>query len=145
MKRVSPKATAGFGLTLLMVLAFAVFFNLNFKTVVVNGDSMQPTLRPGQRVLVSKAYWLIGQIRRKDIVVVQDDKPDGYFIKRVYRLPGEVVDYPNIPSTHTLASGDYVVPDGYVYVLGDNRAASEDSRTFGPIPYSKIIGKVVVR
>lgn len=145
MTKVSRRATTGFGLTLVMVLAFAVFFNLNFKTVVVNGDSMLSTLKPGQRVLVSKAYWLIGPIRRKDIVVVQDETPDGYFIKRVYRLGGEVVDYPNVPSSHLLASGEYVVPENEVFLLGDNRGSSEDSRYFGPVPMSRIIGKVVVR
>lgn len=128
-----------------MVLAFALFFNLNFRTVVVEGDSMLDTLKPGQRVLVSKAYWLIGGIRKKDIVVVRDQSTGGYFIKRVYRLAGEIVDYPNVPSSHRLASGDYVVPEGHVYVLGDNREVSEDSRKFGAVPLARIIGKVVVR
>jgi signal peptidase I len=145
--RKKQKAMTGFTLTMVVALGFAVFFYMNFKTVVVSGESMLPTLKSGQRVLVSKAYWLIGPIRRKDIVVIADENPeneDGYIIKRVYRMPGEVVDYANVPAEHKLSDGDYVVPDGKVYLLGDNRPASEDSRKFGAVPLASIIGKVVV-
>ena len=86
--RKKTKAVTGFTLTMVMALGFAVFFYLNFKTVVVSGESMLPTFKSGQRVLVSKAYWLIGGIRPKDIVVIADENPentDGYLIKRVYK------------------------------------------------------------
>ena len=145
--RKKTKAVTGFTLTMVMALGFAVFFYLNFKTVVVSGESMLPTFKSGQRVLVSKAYWLIGGIRPKDIVVIADENPentDGYLIKRVYKMGGEKVDYANVPPEHKLADGDYVVPEGHLYVLGDNREHSEDSRRYGPIPINSVIGKVVV-
>lgn len=130
---------------MLLVLAFSVFFYLNFKTVQVSGVSMVPTFKDGQRVLVSKAYWLIGPIRNKDIVVISDDGPTGFMIKRVYKMAGETVDWKNIPDGHKIADGPFVVPEGTVFVLGDNRDQSEDSRRFGPVELEKILGKVVVR
>lgn len=129
------------------VLAFAVFFLLNFTTVVVSGPSMLPTFKTGRRLLASKAYWLVGGLRHDDIVVVREKDSHagtGYFIKRVYRLAGEKVDMVNIPRTWKLRQGPFTVPEGTVYVLGDNREVSSDSREFGPVELSRIIGKVVV-
>lgn len=137
-------AVRGFLVVLLFLLAFAIFFYKNFHRVVVSGQSMEPTLHDGQQVWVSKAYWLIGPIRKKDIVVLHDTGPTGYIIKRVYKMGGEQVDWANAPENHSLKLGPYVVPDGDVYVLGDNRMHSEDSRKFGPIDTSEILGKVVV-
>lgn len=132
---------------MIAVLAFAVFFLLNFTTVVVSGPSMLPTFKSGRRLLASKAYWLVGPLRKDDIVVVreaEEGQGTGYFIKRIYRLAGETVDMVNVPKTWRLAQGAYVVPKGTVYVLGDNREVSSDSRELGPIDISRIIGKVVV-
>jgi signal peptidase I len=138
------RALTGFGVTLLFILAFAIFFFLNFRTVVVSGDSMLPTFRSGQRVLVSKAYWLVGPIRRKDVVVMRAPEASEFFIKRVYRLPGEEVDLANAPRSWSLTWGEFRVPEGSVFVLGDNLPHSEDSRQLGPVPLRDIIGKVVV-
>lgn len=142
------QAFTGFGIVLLLVLGFVVYFFLTFKTVVVSGVSMLPTFRNGQRVLVGKAYWLIGPIRDGDVVVIREESPqnpDGYIIKRVYRMAGEVVDWINVPRRWRLAQGEFKVPEGTVYVLGDNREQSEDSRSFGPVDRNRILGKVVVR
>ncbi|MFZ4506930.1 MAG: signal peptidase I [Fimbriimonas sp.] len=138
----------GFGFGLLFVLAFAIFLLFTFKTVVVSGPSMEPTLPNGKKVLVSSAYWLVGDIRDKDIVVISENhprNPSGYIIKRVYALGGEKVNWRNVPDSWPLANGEYVVPKGEIYVLGDNREYSEDSRKFGSIPGSRILGKVIVR
>jgi signal peptidase I len=105
---------------------------------------MEPTLHTGQKVWVSRAYWLVGPIRDKDIVVVQDSNPDGFIIKRVYKMGGETVDWFNVPKNWTLAQGEYKVPSGQIYLLGDNREESEDSRAFGPRDISTVLGKVVV-
>ena len=132
---------------MIAVLAFAVFFLLNFTTVVVSGPSMLPTFKSGRRLLASKAYWLVGALRKDDVVVIREADPTagtGYFIKRIYRLAGETVDMVNVPRNYKLASGPYVVPSGTVYVLGDNREVSSDSRELGPIELSRIIGKVIV-
>jgi signal peptidase I len=140
------KAFTGFGVVLLFVLAFVLFFHFNFTSVVVSGQSMLPTLKNGKKVLVSKAYWLVGAIEDGNIVVIKGDKPSDYIIKRVYKLAGETVDTFNTPRNWLLSSSDgkgYKVPDGTVFVLGDNRAISEDSRLFGPVEMDRIIGKVV--
>jgi len=128
-----------------VLLAFAIYFHLTFTTVVVSGESMLPTLTNGQRVLTSRAYWLVGPIRDKDVVVIKDDGPTGYIIKRVYKMAGEIVDWYNVPDNVDFRDGEYKVPLGHVYVLGDNREVSEDSRRFGPVKVDDIIGKVVIR
>ncbi len=147
LSRMRRHAFTGFGAAMIGVLAFAVFFLLNFTTVVVSGPSMLPTFKTGRRLLASKAYWLVGPIRHDDIVVIREIDPNagtGYFIKRVYRLEGEKVDMVNVPRSWKLAQGEYVVPKNDLYVLGDNREVSSDSRELGPIDRSRIIGKVVV-
>jgi signal peptidase I len=128
-----------------LLLVIAVFFYFNFTTVIVSGHSMDPTFHTGQRLLACKAYWLIGGIRDNDIVVIKTDKPGEYIIKRVYKLGGEVVDWPNVPGDYRLITGEFHVPEGDVYVLGDNRPVSQDSRTFGPVPVDRVIGKIIRR
>lgn len=133
----------GFGVFLLFVLLFTVFFFFNFQTVEVKGDSMEPTFSSGQRLLVSRAYWLVGQIHRNDIVVVHNEDAE-YVIKRVYALGGDVVDPFNVPENYSLINGEYRVPPGALYLLGDNRPVSQDSREYGPIPAEEVLGKVIV-
>lgn len=139
------KVKTGFSLALLMILGIAVFYFLNFKTVVVSGQSMEPTFFSGRRLLASSAYWLIGGLKRNDIVVIKSEDSHEYIIKRLYRLEGEKVDWLNVPDDWSLTRGEYVVPKGHVFVLGDNRAVSEDSRKFGAVRLERVIGKVVIR
>lgn len=141
MKSTRKRAITGFGTILLLVLAFAIYFHFTFTTVVVSGDSMFPTLKDGQRVLTSRAYWIFGPLKEKDVVVIKDDGPAGYLIKRIYRMAGRSVEWSLAPLGSAL--DDFQVPPGTVYVLGDNREVSEDSRRFGPIPLEKVIGKVL--
>jgi signal peptidase I len=149
MKTAKKRVITGFGFVLLMVLAFALFAFETLHTVVVKGVSMYPTFKDGQRVLVCRAYWLVGPLKDKDVVVLRDkespDNPDAYIIKRIYKMAGEKVDEVNCPHNWKLANGPYVVPEGKVYVLGDNRAQSEDSRYFGAVDLKSLLGKVVVR
>lgn len=134
----------GFGSFLLFLFAFVIFFYFNFKTIEVQGDSMLPTLQPGQRLLVSKAYWLVGNLKFEDIVVIDNVEDGEVIIKRVYRLAGEKVDFKNVPDSWDITQGDYIVPEGKVYVLGDNWPVSQDSRHYGPFELTNVIGKVVV-
>src|ERR1700722_15570747 len=106
------------------MLFLAIFFYLNFKTIEVSGISMFPTLKDHQRVLVSKAYWLIGQIHDKDIVVLKDPDGPGAIIKRVCWSAGEDVDWAWRPDSAPGTGAPYKVPPGCVYVLGDNRGFS---------------------
>jgi len=144
MRKGKKRAITGFGVFLTCTLIFAVFFYLNFTTIQVDGISMIPTLKDRQRVLVSRAYWFIGPIHDKDIIVLNDPGGPGHIIKRVMWMPGENVDPDWRPLNAPGPGFDYIVPEGKLYVLGDNRGKSEDSRIFGFVDMKKIIGKVVV-
>ncbi len=134
----------GFGVFLLFILAFSLVFRSSFQTVQVTGNSMFNTFKDKQRLLCSSAYWLVGKIRPNDVVVFKL-KPDGeHIIKRVYKIEGDEVDWLNVPEGWDIAKGAYKVPPGGLYVLGDNRAESEDSRAFGPIKMDQIVGKVIL-
>jgi signal peptidase I len=139
------RALTGFTLILMYVFGFLVFWFFNFQRVVVRGDSMQPTFRSGEVLWASKAYWLIGAIGKKDIVVVREEEENDYIIKRVQWVGGEVVPYMYAPMDFTLmgTADDYRVPKDHYYVLGDNLRVSQDSRIFGAVPSKQIIGKWV--
>lgn len=128
-----------------------------FTTVRVDGSSMEPVLMDEDRVLVTKGY---DAPRHGDIVsaTVPDEsgEPVGV-IKRVVALAGDTVEiigdhaYVNgvrVPGGATTADGDmripaFRMPEGYVYLLGDNRAVSYDSRIVGPVPVEDVAGTVV--
>lgn len=135
----------GFSLILVLMLIFVALFWRDFQTVQVSGDSMLPTFHSGERLLVSRAYWLVGPIQDNDVVVIRTSKPGEYIIKRVYRMAGEDVDFLNVPQDYQITQGKYVVPPGTIYVLGDNLPVSEDSRKYGPFDLDDVIGKVVLR
>ena len=103
------------------------------RRVAVTGDSMSPTLQPGDRVLVLRA----GQHRVGDIVACVDPRdPDRRLVKRVAAVPGGHL---KVEGGVPLAAGP-----GYI-VLGDNLRASTDSRHFGPIDTDLIIGRLFFR
>ncbi|MFN8138519.1 MAG: signal peptidase I [Fimbriimonadales bacterium] len=142
-----PKKRRGlinlFSVVLLLVLLFLVFFYQNFQTVQVSGESMLPTFHNGQRILICKALWLVGPLQKRDIVVIKGEAAGEYIVKRVAYLEGDEVDYVNQPSNWDASQGKFVVPNGTVYVLGDNEEVSEDSRIFGPVSLSRVVGKVL--
>jgi nickel-type superoxide dismutase maturation protease len=92
------------------------------RRVEVNGDSMAPALLPGDRLLLLRVG--LGRLRRGDVVAVRDPRdPDGrVLVKRVAAMSG-----------------------GGLVVLGDNLAASTDSRSFGAVPRSLLLGRCVWR
>lgn len=139
-----PIARTGFLVVLLLVMLFLLFFFLNFQTVVVQGHSMEDTLHNGDHILVCKALWLVS-IKKGDIIVIKGEKQGEYLVKRVYAMEGEPVDYSHQPKSWDFTEGQFVVPAGHIYVLGDNEEVSEDSRSFGPVPESQILGKVIER
>lgn len=120
-----------------------------FRVAVVHGDSMLPTYTNGQMVIVSTLGGS-GRLRRGDVILVRVD--NDVLIKRVSRLPGETLSAREARSfwrvleffEPTRQPGQpYRVPPGYVVVLGDNRAVSDDSRSFGPVPLKSILGRVI--
>ncbi len=137
-------AITSFGAFLLGVLGFLLFFRMNFKSVEVRGQSMEPTFESGRRLLMSSAYWLVGPIRKNDIVVLKEPESGDTIIKRVKGLPGDVIDFADIPISWSFSQGEYRVPEGTYYVLGDNRMVSQDSRMYGPFETSDVLGKVVI-
>jgi signal peptidase I len=99
------------------------------------GASMEPVVLKGDRVIADKtAYQRMPPNRGDVIVFVYPDDRSKIFIKRIEALPGDII---------TLADGrKETVPHGSVYVLGDNRGQSTDSRTFGFVPLRDVTGKV---
>jgi signal peptidase I len=161
---VAPRPTderlAGFLLVPLAIIltALILVFFVFFQTSQVQGDSMRPTLLTEDRLFLTKGY---GSPRRGDIVVfnLNEGGTQVEVIKRVVGLPGDVVytkgdlawvDGKAEPKTYSLVTGKsgrvvgpLKVPQGRLFVLGDNRAISLDSRFIGPIPLTSVIGRAV--
>ncbi|MEV1330955.1 S26 family signal peptidase [Micromonospora costi] len=118
--------------------------------VSVVGRSMEPTLRPGDRVLARRVP--LAQVRSGDVVVVvapaemtvAPGRPDGrrdLLIKRAYAVPGEPVPVDRVPLLRDRP--ERVVPAGHLVVLGDNPPFSHDSRECGYIPEEDVVGVVI--
>lgn len=132
-------------LGLLLFAAIAAFFVVRTRlvAVTVEGDSMAPTLRPGDRVLVVRLP--LRWVRRRQLVVfappdeVRHESNPPWLIKRAVALPGDVVpaEIPNL-------AGARVPADRFV-VLGDNSARSFDSRRAGYLDARALLGVVVRR
>lgn len=133
----------GFTVFLLVILACVLLFFPFFKMAVVKGESMLPTLQPKQRVLTCHAYWLVGAIKKDDIIVLKEENSQDYFIKRVWGLPGDKIPWSMAPQNWPLEQGEYIVPPDRIYVVGDNLNHSDDSRKFGAFLQSNILGKVL--
>lgn len=145
---ISRKTIIVFALILTIILL--IFFNVRFRFVKVDGESMYPKLSDGQLVLINKNC---KDIDVEDIIVFKTN--DGYSIKRVIATKGDIVTlldnyvyinevrispytYEGItPVTYNLDSDEY-------FVVGDNYLVSYDSRDYGPIQKSSIIGKVII-
>jgi signal peptidase I len=126
--------------------------------------SMAPTLQINDRVLVNKLSYDLHDVHRGDLVVFESPPNEGSetkdLIKRVIGLPGETVesrdgrilidgqplDEPYLDRGVTTGALEKItVPPDHLWVMGDNRANSRDSRFFGPIPESLVIGRAFVR
>ena len=158
-----------------LVLTLVIFFVIQTfvaQPYQVQQNSMEHTLEPGQYVLVDKLTPRWDSYGRGDVVVfnppvawTEDRTP---FIKRVIGLPGDTIEvkddglvYINgtpldetytfkndqgiVEPTTSLDQTRWVVPDGELFVMGDHRRASADSRVFGPIPISDVIGRAFLR
>lgn len=125
------------------LFVIVLFFRSTFLTVQVTGNSMLTTFNNGQRLLACKNHFLMGEIQPGDVIVFKLEPNSEYIIKRVYKVEGQQVDWLNVPRTWKLGNGKFIVPEHCVYVLGDNRSESEDSRFFGPVSTSSIMGKVI--
>lgn len=147
--------------TLVFVTVMIVGINLVTQRVRVTGNSMVPTFHNGEIAVVNRLAYRSVDIHRGDVIVFfRPDRADAAhseLIKRVIGLPGELVEirsgrvfvdgsplaeaYIQEPA---LEDGRWAVPLGHVFVMGDNRNGSQDSRFWGPLPIQNIVGKVWV-
>jgi len=148
----------------LSVAVLFCFFLIAFvaQAFRVQGTSMEPQLRDGERIVVNKFIYRFQKIERGDVVVFWYPRdPSVSFIKRVVALPGDLVE---IRAGQLLVNGlpvqeSYLpagfrdadsyppteVRKGYYFVLGDHRRSSNDSRTWGEVPEKYIYGRAVFR
>lgn len=148
-----------------LVIAFAVAMFVQAtvaKPYKIPSGSMLPTIRLGDRVLANRVIYHFQDIQRGDVVVFEPPNggmadPGVPFIKRVVGLPGDTVEVVN---GRTLVNGEEfdvpeadapaytrqleVVPEGQLFVLGDNRNQSSDSHIWGYVPIENLIGRVEV-
>lgn len=132
--------------------SFIFLYSYIYKPVLVNGVSMQPTLTDGQ-IVSSKVYTSTTELSYGDIVVALNPESNFLIIKRVVGLPGDTLSisgrtlcrngtffydsFGAINDSGILAE-EYLVPEGTVFLMGDNRNESEDSRVFGAVPLENV-------
>jgi signal peptidase I len=154
------------------VILFLIMNTFLFSSYVVEGQSMEPTLEEGNRLVVNKIGYQISDIERFDVIVFHGDEGEDY-VKRVIGLPGDTITYKNdqlyingtkveepflkpfkepllgqkLTWDFTLKelTGKKRVPENALFVMGDNRLGSKDSRHFGFISIEDVVGKVNVR
>lgn len=161
-------------LLIMLVIAFDLVFGFVRPFVMepmrVPSSSMAPTLQPGDRVLTNKLAYDFTAPERGDLVVFDsvDESSDEEIVKRVIGLPGDEISIekgkllmnreppqePYLdPETNSTPQsfpgletfGPLFVPKDHVFVMGDNRNNSYDSRFFGPVPDENLVGKVSLR
>lgn len=155
---------------LALLLAF-VFRSYLFASYVVDGESMEPTLYDGNLLMVNKAVYDWSEIDRQQVIVFHANEEEDY-VKRVIGIPGDEIEFKNdqlyvngvfldesylddlrpndgLPFTEDFtleeATGSATVPEGHLFVMGDNRRDSLDSRYFGFVPEDTVVGKVDIR
>ncbi len=153
-------------ITVLVAIVVAVVVRTYlFESFYVPSGSMLPTIQIGDHMIVEKVAYDLHPVDFGNIVVFHTPKndhvaPDVHFlVKRVIGLPGQVIwssdgkvyinGHPKAepflpPGVETSGIPRQRIPKGDVYVLGDNRGDSADSRVFGPIPESSIVGQVIL-
>jgi signal peptidase I len=150
-----------------VILAFLIRTYI-FAPIVVDGESMMPTLQDHERIVLTKFGTSIDSIDRFDIIVFHATEDKDY-IKRVIGLPGDQIEYKNdtlyingkaykepyldeykeqmvgepLTNSFTLqdVTGKMTVPDDQLFVMGDNRQNSMDSREIGTISIDEVVGK----
>lgn len=144
-----------------IILSVALFLGINMVSarIRVESISMQPTLHAGNFVLVNKIAYKLGSPERGDVIVFRypPDPEQVPYIKRIIGLSGDSIRIydgkvyvndqlmvePYIASA-THQGGDWIVPENSLFVMGDNRNNSSDSRSWGMVPMNNVIGKAEV-
>jgi len=151
-----------------LLIAFALAFLIRyflFGSYIVDGPSMKPNFHTGERIIVNKLLYKFREPKRGEVIVFHAPGNKD-FIKRVVALPGETV---KVQGDTVFVNGQAVdepflrdvieqakqsgrtyndlnwpeskVPEGTVFVMGDNRSDSTDSRMIGPVPFDNIVGR----
>jgi signal peptidase I len=156
----------------IIIIALAIIIPVRYLLVQpfsVHGASMETMFYNGDYVLINEfSYKFVSEPERGDVIVFRyPNQPSEFFIKRIIGLPGETVEIRNSnpivynkehpvgkildessylePETFTASYGPIRLDDNEYFVLGDNRNNSSDSRTWGPLNKSFIIGRVFFR
>lgn len=162
----------GFAVELIKIVVIALAIIIPIRTFVlqpfyVKGASMEPTFRDNEYLIIDELSYRLHEPKRGDVVVLRNPTLGEFLIKRLIGLPGErlVVNdgfivvystqYPDgmrldessylSSSVTTFGNLDVTLGEKQYFVMGDNRAASLDSRSFGPIPRKDIVGRTAVR
>ncbi|WP_082234690.1 signal peptidase I [Halobacillus massiliensis] len=153
-----------------LLLAF-VFKTYLFASYIVDGESMEPTLYDGNLLMVNKLIYDWRDIGHSDVIIFHANPKEDY-VKRVIGTPGDTIKFEDDqlyvngepvkePYLESLRPDDgqpftedfsleevtdeKVVPEGHLFVMGDNRRDSLDSRSFGFVSKEQIVGKVDMR
>ena len=143
-----------------IVLAFLIRYFI-VELYLVDGPSMRPTLQSAERLVVNKFIYRFRAPERGEILVFRYPRdPSRDFIKRVIAIPGDTIEIKdgrvyvnstllNEPYILSKTRGNYplaTVPEGHIFVMGDNRNNSEDSRfaDVGFVPFDLIKGKAML-
>lgn len=154
------------------IIIFAFIRMFFFSNYVVEGESMMPTLQDGNKLVVNKIGYQIGELDRFDVIVFHANEEEDY-VKRLIGLPGDRIEYRDdqlyingtkydepylekyrkqvfggkLTGNFTLMelTGKETVPKDKIFVLGDNRLGSRDSREFGFVSVDQVVGKVNFR
>lgn len=129
-------------------------------SMTMSSAGMEPTIAKNAEIHVDKDAFKGGVPNRNDVTVWLDEQVNEIAVKRVVALPGETVEYSNCVLTidgaaeeepflpadaNTSCGGDgesVKVPEGFVYLMGDNRGGSKDSRDVGPVAIASLRGRV---
>jgi len=139
-----------------LALIAAAFF---MRTSPVDGLSMEPRVQAGELVLINTLAYRFGAVKRGDVIAFRHDAPTTEtYIKRVVGLPGERVEVrdgvvridgraiaePYVQFRDKRSAAPVTVPPHAYYVLGDNRAESDDSRNWGVLHDTDVVGKALI-
>lgn len=143
--------------TVVMALILYFLIDLVLGRVRVENISMEPTLMPGEFIMVNKMAYRYGSYHRGDVVIFHYPRnPAEDYIKRVIGLPGDdivigngkvLVNNMELKEVYISAepqyNGSWKVPDGQIFVLGDNRNQSSDSHSWGFVPFDLVVGRAL--